>query len=55
MSRKDASFIGGGSLYTPEEARMLALGVYGATIPIALIIWGFGLFWAVIAGAPHVD
>ncbi|KAL7413217.1 voltage-dependent anion channel [Mrakia frigida] len=40
--------LGVGSL-SIEEGKVAALAIYACTIPVALVIWGLGLFWLVQA------
>lgn len=37
------------SMATPMDARIMALGVNGMSIALALMIWGLGLAWVIIA------
>lgn len=50
-----APFGGGSALYSVESARGMADAVLGVTIPIALVIWGLGFFWFIIAVATVLD
>lgn len=40
---------GQGGLTTQDDAVVIATAIYGVSIPIALAIWGLGLFWLVLA------
>ncbi|KAI5451310.1 Plasma membrane sulfite pump involved in sulfite metabolism [Naganishia albida] len=39
----------GTELYSKQDLRIFGNAVYAGTIPIAFVLWGFGLFWLVIA------
>lgn len=49
-----AAFVGISEL-SPDEARIMALGLYGASIASGLVLWGFALAWAIIAICLIVD
>lgn len=49
LSKRTGQALGSADSFTAEEARTMALAVYGATIPIALVLWGLGFFWLLIA------
>lgn len=38
-----------------DDARIMALAVHAVTVPIALVIWGLGLVWLVLAVATIAD
>ncbi|KAJ9091281.1 hypothetical protein QFC21_007270 [Naganishia friedmannii] len=42
-------------LYTKDDLRVFGNAVYAGTIPVVLTIWGFGLFWLVIALATVIN
>lgn len=46
---------GGSALYNVETSKVMADAILGVTIPIALVVWGFGFFWFVIAVATVLD
>ena len=39
----------------PETARTMATAIYAVSMPVALVIWGLGLVWLVLAVASLVD
>lgn len=45
----------GSSAVSLADGRIIATAIYGATIPIALVIWGIGLVWLVISVASFID
>lgn len=55
LSLETGQALVGLSQASAEEARTMALAIYGGTIPVALCIWGFGLVWLVIAISLLVD
>ncbi|CDS02093.1 hypothetical protein, partial [Sporisorium scitamineum] len=40
---------------TPETARIMATAIYAVSIPIALVIWGLGVVWLLLAVSSLVD
>ncbi|GHJ89593.1 hypothetical protein NliqN6_5995 [Naganishia liquefaciens] len=40
---------GGTGTLTSSDLRAIGNAVYGASIPLVLVLWGFGLFWLVVA------
>lgn len=42
---------GGVSRYSEGDERIFSMAVFAVTIPVALVIWGFGFFWLVMAVA----
>lgn len=47
--------LGGGNLYSEETAKVMADALLGVSIPVALVIWGLGLVWFVIAVSTITD
>jgi len=45
----DLSKKGEGGLSTQADAVMMATAIYGVSIPIALILWGLGFVWLILA------
>jgi len=41
--------LGNGSSFDRQSQLSMALAVYAVSLPVALVIWGMGLFWLVIA------
>ena len=39
----------------PETARIMATAIYAVSVPVALVIWGLGLVWLVLAVSSLVD
>ena len=55
MSKETGVALGSPASATPQEAQMIATAIYAVTIPIALVIWGLGLVWLVLAVAFLID
>lgn len=55
MSKETGVALGSAASATPQEAQMMATAIYAVTIPIALVIWGLGLVWLVLAVAFLID
>lgn len=49
LVQKSGDFFGNGGLYSRQEGEMMASAVFAASIPLALVIWGLGLFWMAMA------
>jgi hypothetical protein len=47
--------LGGGNLYSEETSKVMADALLGVSIPVALVIWGLGLVWFVIAVSTITD
>lgn len=43
------------SMLTADDSRIMALALQSVSIPLALLLWGFGLFWAVFAVIVVID
>jgi tellurite resistance protein TehA-like permease len=41
--------LGNGSSFDRQSQQIMALAIYAVSLPVALVIWGMGLFWLVIA------
>ncbi|KAJ1026340.1 hypothetical protein NDA16_002427 [Ustilago loliicola] len=39
----------------PETARIMATAIYAVSVPVALVIWGLGLVWLILAVSSMVD
>lgn len=55
LARAGEMPLGGASLYTLEEAVMMANAVYAISIPLALLFWGGGLVWLTLAIMTYCD
>ena len=55
LSKSTGAALGSPSSATAEEARFMALAIYGVSIPLALFLWGLGLVWLSIAVYVLVD
>lgn len=44
-----------GSSFTLEESHQMAIAIYAVTITLALVIWGLGLVWLLLAVAMLID
>lgn len=55
LAQRDGQALGAASSASPSDARIMATAIYGVTMPIALVIWGLGLFWLVLAIATLLD
>lgn len=49
LSVESGQSLFGASEATASEARIMALALYGVTVPVALIIWGLAFAWLIIA------
>lgn len=45
----------GTNLYSAEEVRLFGSAIYACSIPLALVIWGFGLVWLILATSSVLD
>jgi C4-dicarboxylate transporter/malic acid transport protein len=55
MSKTTGQALGSLSTATATEAQTMATAIYAVTVPIALVIWGLGLVWLVLAVAFLID
>lgn len=55
LSKDTGQALGSISTSTPSEAQIMATAIYAVTIPIALILWGLGLVWLILATAFLID
>lgn len=51
LTLESRDFFGDGQLYSEAEGVVMARAVFAASIPIALVVYGFGFFWLVMAVA----
>jgi len=55
MSKETGQALGSLSTASASEAQAMATAIYAVTVPIALVIWGLGLVWLVLAIAFLID
>jgi len=55
LTKSTGVWLGGGSIYSAEEAVMMATAVHGVTICASFVLWGLGFFWFAIAIMTLVD
>lgn len=55
LSLTDGTALASPKAFDAETARIMAAAVYAGSIPIALLIWGLGLVWLVLAVSSIID
>jgi C4-dicarboxylate transporter/malic acid transport protein len=55
MSKETGQALGSTSTASPSESQAMATAIYAVTVPIALVIWGLGLVWLVLAISFLID
>jgi C4-dicarboxylate transporter/malic acid transport protein len=55
MSKETGQALGSTTTASASEAQIMATAIYAVTVPIALVLWGLGLVWLVLAIAFLID
>lgn len=55
LALEDATALPSPNATDAETARMMATAIYAVSVPVALVIWGLGLVWLVLAVSSLVD
>lgn len=62
LARQDGQALGSVNAISPSnifstnaEAQIMASAIYAVSIPIALVLWGLGLFWLILAVSTLLD
>jgi len=62
LARQDGQVMGSINAISPSdifstkaEAQIMASAIYAVSIPIALVLWGLGLFWLILAVSTLID